>query len=121
MVVALQFDEFARRAVGKTVAEVADYLQQSNMLAAGQFAVAAARIGFMPQAQLTPEVLSNPVFAVPLARAAGIGTGLSDEQWRQAHNRIPGLESAPGGKCRHCRATGAARVAPLRASNPKTV
>jgi hypothetical protein len=43
------------------------------------------RIGLTPESQLTEQILSDPATAVPLARAAGIGTGLSDEQWRQAH------------------------------------
>ena len=78
---ASHFDKFALGAVTKTVAEVAGNLDQR----AAQFITAAKGIGLAPQSQLTGQVLSDPATAVPLARAAGIGTDLSDEQWQQAH------------------------------------
>ena len=78
---ALHFDKFALSAVTKTVAEVAGNLDQR----AAQFITAAKGIGLAPQSQLTGQVLSDPATAVPLARAAGIGTDLSDEQWQEAH------------------------------------
>jgi hypothetical protein len=83
--VAAQFDDFARSAVGKTVAQVAANLAQSDWTAAAQFVLAAKGLGRAPDAQVTKEILSNPVTAAPLGRAVGIGTDLSDEQWRQAH------------------------------------
>jgi hypothetical protein len=83
--VAAQFDDFARSAVGKTVREVANNLARSNMTAAGHFPIAAIRVGLTPESLLTRQVLSDPAFAVPLAKAAGIGTDLSDEQWREAY------------------------------------
>jgi hypothetical protein len=79
---ASQFDSFARIVVGKTVAEVAKGLPQN---VAWLFPIAALRIGLAPQSQLTGQVLSDPATAGSLARAAGIGTDLSDEHWRQAH------------------------------------
>jgi hypothetical protein len=80
------FDEFARGAVGKTVVEVANNLAQSyNKEAAAQFIMAAKHMGLTPKSQLTPQVLSDPATAAPLGRAAGIGTYLSDYEWRQAH------------------------------------
>ena len=78
---ASHFDKFALGAVTKTVAEVAGNLDQR----AAQFIMAAKGIGLAPQSQLTGQVLSDPATAVPIARAAGIGTDLSDEQWQQAH------------------------------------
>jgi hypothetical protein len=78
---ASHFDKFALSVVTKTVAEVAGNLDQR----AAQFIMAAKAIGLAPESQLTGQVLSNPATAVPLARAAGIGTDRSDEQWRQAH------------------------------------
>ena len=78
---ASHFDKFALGAVTKTVAEVAGNLDQR----AAQFITAAKGIGLALQSQLTGQVLSDPATAVPLARAAGIGTDLSDEKWQEAH------------------------------------
>jgi hypothetical protein len=78
---ASHFDKFALSAVAKTVAEVAGNLDRR----AAQFIMAAKGIGLAPQSQLTGQVLSDPATAVPLARAAGIGTDLSDKQWQEAH------------------------------------
>jgi hypothetical protein len=80
---ASRFDEFARWAVGKTVGEVAS--TWSNKLASAQFLKAAEGVGLIPESLLTAQLLSNPAKAMPLARVRGIGTDLSDEQWRQAH------------------------------------
>jgi hypothetical protein len=64
------FDKLALGAVGKTVANV----------------MAAKDIGLAPESKLTAEVLTDPATAGPLARAAGIGTDLSDDQWQEAHD-----------------------------------
>ena len=82
---ASQFDEFAFNAVRKTVAEVAKNLAQSNKRAAAQFVVAAKGVGLAPESQVTGQVLIDPAAAAALARAVGIGTDLSDDQWQQAH------------------------------------
>jgi hypothetical protein len=79
-----QFDNFARNAVGKTVAQVANTLAKSDWTAA-KFVLAAKGIGRASDDQVNKEILSNPDTARSLARAAGIGTDLSDEQWREAH------------------------------------
>jgi hypothetical protein len=84
-----QFDNFARNAVGKTVAQVANTLAKSDWTAA-KFVLAAKGIGRASDDQVNKEILSNPDTARSLARAAGIG----------ARHRISGLESAP--KRRHC-------------------
>jgi hypothetical protein len=80
---ASQFDAFARWAVGKTVGEIA--ITWSNKLASAQFLKAAKGIGLTPESRLTGQVLSNQAKAMPLARVRGIGTDLSDEEWRRAH------------------------------------
>jgi hypothetical protein len=79
---ASQFDKFALSAVGKTVADVANSLDHGADL----FILAAKSIGLTPESQVTREVLTDPVTAAPLASAAGIGTDLSGDQWRMAHN-----------------------------------
>jgi hypothetical protein len=84
MEVAAQFDEFARRAVEKTVM-AANNLAQSNETASTQLILAAKGIGLAPQSKLTRQVLSNPATAAPLGRAVDIGAELSDEQWQEAH------------------------------------
>jgi hypothetical protein len=81
---ASQFDEFAFNAVRKTVAEVAKNLALNDKRAA-RFVVAAKGIGLAPESKITGEMLTDPATAAPLARAAGIGTNLSDDQWRLAH------------------------------------
>jgi hypothetical protein len=90
--VASQFDNFARSVVGKTVSEVADSLAQlvlpfapAGPRLAAQFVIAAKGIGLVPKSKITSQVLSNPVTARPLAKAVGIGTDLSDDEWRRLH------------------------------------
>ena len=68
-------------AVRQTVAKVAYTLGHK----ADRFIAAAKGIGLTPESQVTPEILTDPATAVPLARAAGIGTNLTDEQWKEAH------------------------------------
>jgi hypothetical protein len=80
--VAAQFDKFAVGAVGKTVAEVANSLPWTY---SWLFPVAAAGLGLTPESQITRQILSDPAMAMPLAKVAGIGTDLPDDQWRQAH------------------------------------
>jgi hypothetical protein len=82
---ASQFDHFALNAVRNTVADVANNLAQSNKTVAARFVMAAKRVGLTPESKVPWQILSDPVAAAPLARAAGIGTDLSDDQWQQAH------------------------------------
>jgi hypothetical protein len=77
---ASQFPKFALSAFGKTVAEVAKGLPYGRL-----FFVAAAELGLAPESHITGQLLSNPVTARALAVSAGIGYGLSDEEWREAH------------------------------------
>jgi hypothetical protein len=78
---ASQFDKFALGAVRKTVADVALSLDHGSDI----FILAAKAIGLDPESRVTPEVLGDPTTARPLAEGAGIGTDLSDEEWRRAH------------------------------------
>ena len=82
---AAEFDRFASGAVGKTIAEIATNLAQSNWTTAAQFVIAAKGIDLAPESLLTGQMLSNPATAGPLARALGIGTDLSENEWIQAH------------------------------------
>jgi hypothetical protein len=92
---ASNFDNFARYAVGKTVAEVAEMLTQipnvwpfsagDGHRFAARFVIAARGIGLARESKITGAILSNPVTAMPLGKALDIGANLSDEEWRQAH------------------------------------
>jgi hypothetical protein len=82
---AAEFDKFARVAVGKTVAEVVKAFENLPSDPGTRFALAAKGLGLSPESLLTGPILSNPATAGPLARALGIGTELSDEEWREAH------------------------------------
>jgi hypothetical protein len=50
-----------------------------------RFALVAKGVGLAPESKLTREVLSDPAIIGPLARALGIGTDLSENEWVQAH------------------------------------
>jgi hypothetical protein len=85
-VVAAKFDEFARSALGKTFAEIDKVVENLPFVPAGRpFSLAAAELGLMPESPITSAILSNPATARPLAKAAGIGNHLSDDEWREAH------------------------------------
>jgi hypothetical protein len=82
---ASQFDKFAIGAVGKTVAEVAKVVDTLPFNPGRPFSLAAEGLGLTPESKITGAILSNPATAGPLAKAAGIGRNLSDEEWVQAH------------------------------------
>jgi hypothetical protein len=92
---ASNFDNFARQAVGKTVAEIANMFAQidarpyispeDGRRLAARFVIAARSIGLARESQITGAILSNPVTARSLAKALDIGTALSDDEWRAAH------------------------------------
>ena len=83
---ASRFDKFADYVLGKTVAEVAKIVDNLPFSPTpGPFSLAAAGIGLTPESKITGAILSNPATARPLAKAVGIGTDLSDDEWRQAH------------------------------------
>jgi hypothetical protein len=92
---AFNFDNFARQAVGKTVAEVAEMLAQidappylsaeDGRRFAARFVIAARSIGLTRESRITGAILSNPATAMPLGKALDIGANLSDKEWRQAH------------------------------------
>ena len=85
-VVAAKFDEFARNALGKTFAEIDKVVENLPFVPAGRpFSLAAAELGLTPESPITSAILSNPATARPLAKAAGIGNHLSDDEWREAH------------------------------------
>ena len=82
---AAEFDKFANVAVGKTIAEVVKAFENLPYSPGPRFALVAKGLGLSPESLLTGPILSNSAIAGPLARALGIGIGLSDEEWREAH------------------------------------
>ena len=80
-----KYDEFASGSFNKTVGEVAKAL--GNQTQAAQFIAAAKGLGLGPDSPLTGELLSDPEKSRPLAAAIGIGSALSPEQWRMAHQK----------------------------------
>jgi hypothetical protein len=82
---ASKIDNFGINAVGKTVAEVANNLAQSNKTVVVQFVTAAKAQGLSPKSKITAQILSNPATARPLAKALGIGANLRDDHWQDAH------------------------------------
>ena len=80
---ASNFDNFARDAVGKTVAEIAEILAQidarpyispeDGRRLAARFVIAARSIGLARESRITGAILSNPVTARVLTKALGVG------------------------------------------------
>jgi hypothetical protein len=81
MAAAEQFDNFARSAVGKTVAEIADKFGRR----AGQIILAAKDLHLELESRVTRQVLGDSVAAKRLAEGAGIGANLNDNEWEQAY------------------------------------
>jgi hypothetical protein len=84
-VVASKFDEFASGVLGKTFAEIDKIVDNVPFAPSRPFSLAAAELGLTPKSKITRAILSNPATARPLAKAAGIGNHLSDDEWREAH------------------------------------
>lgn len=81
-----QFDEFGRANVHGTVEQTAKALAaKGNQTQAAAFVDAARRAGLSTDSKLTREMMSDPAVIMPLARAAGVGVNVPDNQWTQAH------------------------------------
>ncbi len=108
---ASKFDDFALSIANggnfKTIGQVAQ--DMPNQTKAAQFLYSANKAGLSPDTQLTREALTDPITGVALARGAGLGAGLSDEQ----------LQQAQASAAEKSRARQAARLAEQQAASPR--